>query len=154
VPESSPQSNAALIRKRLLTGQAATAKFTPYYTEGSDIETAAALLSDELGPLLPIDVLLLGMGADMHTASLFPGAQGVTEAMAQDAPMLLPITIDGQDVKRFTLSAPALRGAASCHILITGDEKRAALAQAETLDPKLAPVKTVLDNSVVHWSTA
>ncbi|MEP1767416.1 MAG: 6-phosphogluconolactonase [Sulfitobacter sp.] len=154
VPEDHPQSNAALIRKRLLTGQAASAAFTPYYTEGSDIETAAAQLSSSLAPMLPIDVLLLGMGADMHTASLFPGAQGVAAAMEDDAPMLLPITIEGQDVKRFTLSAPALRAAGMCHVLITGEEKRTALAQADKLEPAQAPVKTVLDNSIVHWSAA
>lgn len=152
VPEDNAQSNAALIRARLLTGRAAAAGFTPYFTAEHDIDTAAAALSDMLSPRLPIDVLLLGMGADMHTASLFPGAGGVTAAMANDAPMLLPITVKGQEAQRITLTGPALRGAGAVHLLITGQDKRAALTLAQTLPAELAPVQTVLSNSIIHWS--
>ena len=152
VPEDDPQSNAALIRKRLLTGRAAAATFTPYYAEGHEINSAALTISTELSPLLPLDVVLLGMGADMHTASLFPGAKGIGAAMSKDAPMLLPISVEGQDIQRFTLTAPALRAAGAIHLLITGEDKRAALTQAQGLPPEQAPVRLVLDKSSVHWS--
>lgn len=152
VPEDDAQSNAALIRARLLTGRAAAAGFTPYFTADRDIDAAAAALSKSLSVRLPIDVLLLGMGADMHTASLFPDAEGLTPAMASDAPMLLPITVKGQQVQRMTLTAPALRGAGTVHLLITGQDKRAALTQAQGLPAMQAPVQTVLPNSIIHWS--
>ena len=154
VPEDDPQSNAALIRARLLTGFAAAAKFTPYYTDTGDIDTAARSLSETLAHFLPIDVLLLGMGADMHTASLFPKADGLAEAMADDAPLLLPITAPGQKSRRFSLTAPALRSARKTHLLITGNDKRAALEQAAGLPPMQAPVQTILSDATIHWSAA
>lgn len=152
VPESNPQSNAALVRKRLLTGHAAQAHFTPYFTAETDSDSAARNLSDQLSSLAPIDVLLLGMGADMHTASLFPGSDGLVDALADDAQMLLPISIAGQDVQRFTLTAPFLRSAKATHLLITGEDKRQAIGLAQTLPPAEAPVQTVLPNATVHWS--
>jgi len=152
VAEDSELSNAALIRKRFLVDRAAAVTFTPYFCVDQTIEAAARSLSENLKSLLPIDVLLLGMGADMHTASLFPGASGLTEAMSDDAPMLLPIAVEGQAIQRLTLSAPALRGAGATHLLITGEDKRTALKTAQTLDPMLAPIQTVLPNANVHWS--
>ena len=152
VPETDPQSDAALVRARLLTGPAAAARFTPYYNAESDIATAARELSDQLEPLLPLDVLLLGMGADMHTASLFPDAEGLEVALEEGAPMLLPITVPSQQNQRFTLTAPALRSARSTHVLIIGDDKRAALNQAQTLPADQAPVQIVLNDATIHWS--
>ncbi len=154
VPESNPQSNAALIRKRLLTGHAATAKFTPYFMENTDSVVAANQLSSELSSLAPIDVLLLGMGADMHTASLFPGSDGLAEALNEDAQMLLPISIEGQEVQRFTLTGPYLKSAQATHVLITGEDKRKAITQAQSLSPTEAPVQVVLSNALIHWSAA
>jgi 6-phosphogluconolactonase len=101
VPQIDPQSNAALIKQRLLTCAAAAAQFTPYYSATSQIAEAAAGLSTELQALLPIDVLLLGMGADMHMASLFPDAAGLDAALSQDAPMFLPVSVPGHTVQRF-----------------------------------------------------
>lgn len=152
VPEYDPQSNAALIRARLLQNNAAAADFTPYYAEGSTIEAAATQLSKQLAPLLPLDVLLLGMGADMHTASLFPGAEGLDAALAADAPLLMSLTVPDHENRRFSLTAPALQGAGATHLLITGPDKRAALDRAQTLTAQDAPVQTVLPTATVHWS--
>ena len=154
VPEHDAQSNAALIRKRLLTGHAAAAEFTPYFTDQSPITTAAADLSVQLSHLLPIDVMLLGMGADMHTASLFPNSDGLEDALAPDAPMFLPVSVAGQDIKRFTLTGPALRTARSTHVLITGTEKHKALSLAQTRSEQEAPIQTVLPQATVHWSAS
>ena len=97
-------------------------------------------------------VLLLGMGADMHTASLFPGSNGLEAAMAADAPALCPIDVDGQDIGRITLSRRVLEGAMSKHLVIFGDEKRAAVEQAQSLPALQAPIGAVLNEATVHWA--
>ena len=152
VPEDHPQSNANLIKARLLTGYATAARFTPYFTPDANIHNAAAVLSEQLFNLNPIDVLLLGMGADMHTASLFPASHGLADAMALDAPMFLPIEVTGQEIHRITLTAPTLEQASKTHLLITGDDKRNALALAQSLPAEQAPVQIILPNATIHWS--
>jgi 6-phosphogluconolactonase len=152
VPESSDRSNTRLVRERLIRGRAAQARLVPLYAPAEEPEAMLAALEDGLKPHLPISVLLLGMGADMHTASLFPGADRLEEALAPNAPILLPMRAEAAGEPRITLTAPVLREAFNIHILITGNEKRAALERAMTLTPMEAPVRAVLDNATVHWA--
>ena len=152
VPESSPRSNTAMVRARLLQGAAAAATLLPLYADAPEPEAALLALSEGIAPYLPITVLLLGMGADMHTASLFPGADLLAEALAPNAPILLPMRAPGAGEPRITLTAPVLQGAQHIHILITGAEKRAALTAAQFLTPAYAPVRAILDHATVHWA--
>jgi len=152
VPEDSPRSNTRLLRERLLRGKAAGATLVPLFAPAAMPEERLDELAEGLRPHLPISVLLLGMGADMHTASLFPGADRLADALAPDAPLLLPMRADAAGEPRITLTAPVLRGAMNIHILITGQEKRDALERALALPPEEAPVRAVLDNATVHWA--
>ena len=152
VPEDNPRSNTALIRQRLIRGKAAGANLIPLYASTANPEDSLDALADGIAPHLPISVLLLGMGTDMHTASLFPGADRLAEGLAHDAPILLPMRADAAGEPRITLSARVLKDAMSCHILITGADKRAALERAQHLTELEAPVKAVLANATVHWA--
>ncbi len=152
VPESSDRSNTRLVRERLLRGRAAQARLVPLYAPAAQPEEMLEALEDGLRPHLPISVLLLGMGTDMHTASLFPGADRLEEALSASAPLLLPMRAEAAGEPRITLTAPVLREAFNIHILITGQAKRDALERAMTLTPQEAPVRAVLDNATVHWA--
>jgi 6-phosphogluconolactonase len=152
VDENSPRSNTRLLKQRLLQGKAAAAQIVPLYADTPKPEDAMEALAEGLRPHLPISVLLLGMGADMHTASLFPGADRLEEALSDKAPILLPMRADAAGEPRITLSAPVLRGALRTHILITGAAKRQAIEQAETLPIAKAPVRVVLEEATVHWA--
>ena len=152
VDEDSPRSNTAMLRKRLLVSRASAATLIPLFKAGEVAEDAMEELAAGLEGHLPISVLLLGMGADMHTASLFPGADNLEAALASDAPLLMPMRAEGAGEPRITLTAPVLNGALSKHIVITGAEKREALERARHLDPKEAPVAAVLQGATVHWA--
>ncbi len=152
VPEDNPRSNTALIRTRLLTARAAEATLVPLYAHTAEPEQALDALSDGIRPHLPISVLMLGMGADMHTASLFPGADKLAQAMASDAPPLMALRAEAVGEPRITLTLPVLRAAMRIHVLITGTEKRAALERARNLPHEQAPIAALLDQAQVHWA--
>lgn len=152
VPEDSPRSNTALIKKRLLISKAKAATFIPLYMNALVPEDKIGALCEGLERYLPISVLLLGMGEDMHTASLFPGADSLAAALADDAPPLMAMRADAAGEPRITLTAPVLRGALATHIVITGAAKRAAIERAAGLSPLEAPIACVLGQAIVHWA--
>jgi 6-phosphogluconolactonase len=152
VPTDHPRSNAALLRKRLLVGPAEAANFIPFYDGSPSAEAMIAAQEPDIRAKLPISVALLGMGDDMHTASLFPRGDNLRLALDLHAPTLIPMRVDGVPEQRISLSAPVLRDALRLHIVITGDDKKAALERAQTLPAEEAPVRAILDKAVVHWA--
>ncbi|WP_108484337.1 6-phosphogluconolactonase [Oceaniglobus ichthyenteri] len=152
VPETSDRSNTRLLRERLLVDRAAAAQYLPLYGDAPIPEDRLDALGAAIAPHLPLSVLLLGMGADMHTASLFPGADMLEDALDQSAPPLMAMRAPGAPEPRITLTAPVLRGAISTHVVITGDEKRKALERARSLSPAEAPISVVLGDATIHWA--
>ncbi|MFL4471066.1 6-phosphogluconolactonase [Tateyamaria armeniaca] len=151
VPEDHERSNAKLLKDHLFVDRAADARFIPFHVDGETPESAAPGLSEKLAEEMPISLLLLGMGADMHTASLFPGADGLADMLADDAPLVVPVSVEGQE-PRISFSGPALAGAMAKHLVIYGHEKRGALEAAQSLSPTEAPIKVVMDGLTVHWA--
>ena len=145
VPETSERSNTRLIRETLLQNKAAVASFVPFYKEAYLPENVMDQLIGDVERALPLDVCVLGMGEDMHTASLFPGADRLDEALEVSAEALYPMRAPGAPETRMTLSAAALRDAAEIHLLINGEGKRVALNKAQQEGPWAdAPVRAVL----------
>lgn len=154
VDEGSPRSNTALLKQRLMVSRASAATLIPLFLPGSEPEAAMEVLAAGLEPHLPISILLLGMGADMHTASLFPGADNLPAALDDAAPLLMPMRAPGAGPgeARITLTAPVLNGALIKHVVITGAEKRAALERAMHLPPAEAPIRAVAQGATIHWA--
>lgn len=146
------RSNGRMLRRHLLRDRAAAATYIDLYTGDPAPDDAAEALAEAIRPHLPITVVLLGMGNDMHTASLFPGADRLAEGLAADAPLVLPIRAEGAEEPRITLTRTALADAMNLHVLIMGPEKREALERAQKLDPIQAPIRCFLDIATVHWA--
>lgn len=153
VPADSERSNQQMVQGTLFAGRAEAARFVPLRREGLDqeaeMEAVCAGLDQEA---LPLCVAVLGMGDDMHTASLFPGSEGLDAALADDAPPALAVSSRAAAELRITLSVRTL-AAAERHLLITGEGKRQALKCATEIgDPRQAPVCAVVDGATVHWA--
>lgn len=129
VPPSDPASNEGLLRRTLGPALAAGATLAPMYA--ADALEDAAARADAVYARLPIDVALLGMGGDGHTASWFPGAEGLAEALgASHTVAPVRATAAAGAAARLTLTRGALTRAARVVLLITGAEKQAVLQRA------------------------
>lgn len=152
VGEDDARSNAALVKKHLMVGSAQKAHYVSLYVHGKTPQAGLAAVTKAIAPHLPITVLLAGMGADLHTASLFPDAANIADALAQDAPPVMMMHPKSQPEARITLTAPVLRAALHSHIMITGADKRAALERLDAASPLTAPVAILVGRAKIHWA--
>lgn len=152
VPGDHPRSNTKLLKERLLVNRAADATLLPLYVPTDEPEAGLPELIPSIEARLPIAVAVLGMGADMHTASLFPDSAELDAALASNAPALLPVRPASQPEARITLAAHVLNGAIHKHVVFKGKDKREALEKARSLPPQQAPIRAVLDGATVHYS--
>lgn len=123
VPESDPQSNSAMIRRTLFgRGIAPAHRFLRFKTELNDPEATVREFErewHELG-IEKIDTVVLGVGDDGHTASLFPGS----EALQVDDRIATALFVPKLDMWRVTITKPVIRAAALRMVQLMGEPKR------------------------------
>ncbi len=159
VDAGAPRSNAALVRRHLLTGKAAVARFLPLYTPDHTPEAGwlAAELRLRLAPM-PLTVAVLGMGEDGHTASFFPGGDRLGAALdPRTTRMTEIIRAPSAGEPRITLTLATLLAAERLVLHIEGEAKRRVLEGALADGPVTdMPVRTVLNQDKVpvevHWA--
>jgi 6-phosphogluconolactonase len=155
VPPDDEASNEGLVRRELKTALDAGARVGPMYAPPT-VEQAADLAEAIYAPLR-IDIALMGMGGDGHTASWFPGAAKLGEALDLDNPRtviaLTAAQADGSP-ERLTLTRSAFKRIGSVVLLITGADKRARLEAALGGDyaPVAALFARVLPQPEVLWA--
>lgn len=126
VPPNHPDSNYGMSRRSLLD-LVPIQPDSVYRMEADDADLDAA--ADRYAQLLPqhLDLVLLGMGTDGHTASLFPGDEALDEQERRAAPATAP-----NGSRRMTLTFPTLNAARHVIFLVLGTDKRDALRQIRT----------------------
>lgn len=150
VPHGHADSNTTLVRQHLLQGAAAQACLIPFFeTWAPDASPSdlARRANERLATLpWPLDALVLGMGDDGHTASLFPGAPGLAAALTSAGPVACthPATAGHA---RLTLTLPVLCAARYTALSIAGSAKRTVYLRALQGPDAALPVSLVLHGS-------
>ena len=89
VPENHSDSNSAMVKSLLLQGTAAAAKWIDFGAGQDDADKELARVAEILSAIETFDVVILGMGTDAHTASLFPCSIELPEGLNTKAPVLM-----------------------------------------------------------------
>lgn len=150
VPETDPASNAALVKAHLLQGRAAAARFVPLYTGEASAAAAEASLADTFKNLPhPFAALILGMGDDGHTASLFPASPNLTAGLAlegsvADTPPCLAQVGAVAPTERMSLTLPWILHARRVYLQFGGAGKVEVFNAALAAPNRQYPVSFVL----------
>ncbi len=147
VADDSPRSNARLIRQTLLRDAAAAARFAPLADSRLSPDQELAAANARIADLpSPADLVVLGMGEDGHTASWFPGADNLAEAINPGArALVVRISAPGAPEPRLTLSARVILRARALALHIEGAAKLSTLERALAAGPvEEMPVRAAL----------
>lgn len=158
VSESSSDSNARLVRENLLQGAASAASFVALKTAHSTPYEAEQCLNVQLAEFCEaIDVVVLGMGTDGHTASYFKNSDTLQDVMnPQGEKACLGITPADAAYPRMTLTLPVLARAKSIFLHIVGPEKYAVINRALNDTASDLPIGAVMralqNNAAIYYA--
>ena len=157
VPVDHPDNNEKMIRNTLLQGAASDANFISLYRSGMSPEDACEVVNKELSQLaLPFDVVVLGMGNDGHTASLFPDLPNINTLLESDN--FCEVTRPrAADHRRITMTPKTLLRTRQISLLLFGAYKREVLQHAMGAgSASECPVRIVLHQSdipvTIYWA--
>lgn len=142
VPPDHEASNQRMIANAFASALASGATLKPLYAAAPTVE-AAADLADADYAALHIDIAVMGMGADAHTASWFPGVTHHPFNAARTVVAVHAPNAAGA-AERLTLTRAAYSRAGRALLLLTGEDKRLRLEAARLEPAERAPVAALL----------
>jgi len=146
VDTASGQSNENLVKAELLERGAGAAAFEGMYREHRSVEAACDAVEACYRAFFPFDVVVLGMGGDGHTASLFPHCPEL-ETLLGTTKLCGAAEAPSEPRMRMSLSLHAIASAAHCYLHMEGGEKLAVYEAAVNGDDVAQmPVRAVLNH--------
>lgn len=146
-----PDSNEHMVRTCLLQQNAAQAQFISLYNEHQCLENAVTLTNERIGVLPQFDVVILGMGEDGHTASLFPDSAEIKTALSDKVNAVTFVKPRAAPYDRITLTKTRLLNTRSIYIYLVGEKKMAVLQEALRSDDELLmPIRAFLNHPEVN----
>jgi 6-phosphogluconolactonase len=130
VPQNSPYSNETLIRESLMSTLAQNAHFHSMVIDSTNYVENLKLATIENRVFESPDVIVLGMGDDGHTASLFPNDTTSDLAYTSDE-ILANTNAPNEPTRRITFCGPILQKGKHLFLMITGGKKLEVLAKSE-----------------------
>lgn len=160
VPLQHSASNEAMISTSLVQASSNGATFMGLFQEASSLQEAASKANEHYRAFSDgCDVMVLGMGPDGHTASLFPAAEGLAAAMRPEADTtVFAITarqsaVTGENTERLSIGLNTILKSKHIILLISGTDKLAIYKQALCCsDLESLPVAAVIQQQKVPVS--
>jgi len=148
VENTNKDSNEYLVKTTLLQNYASKAKFIGMYQENKNIYESELIVSKKYKKLSPFDIVILGMGNDSHTASLFPNNKKLKEAFnLENKNLCISIVPDTAPYERMSLTLNAILSAKNIILHIEGEKKLKVYKDAlKSEDSFETPISAVLNN--------
>ncbi len=152
VDEDHEASNTSLVKNNLIQNKAAAARFIELKSDVDDANKGVNAAESNLASMSqPFDALILGMGEDGHTASLFPCSEqihdGLNMSSGRTCIAVQPTTAPHQ---RISLTLPALLNSRHIFLHLTGEKKKQVLLDAiENATEAQKPITAVVNRAPV-----
>ena len=148
VDTTSNDSNDRLLRENLLQNYAVNATFFSLKQADNLTESYLADLTKLANDFMPLDVAILGMGEDGHTASIFPCSAQVHQGLDENAePSLITVVPTTVPYERVTFNFAALIQSSNLYLHVVGQSKQDVISQAlANDDASQMPIRAFLQN--------
>ena len=149
LPNEHPDQNGTLIRNCLLINKASSANFYPLILNSTDPELNLSALESSIKKIIqPFTVVILGMGTDGHTASLFPCSEELEEGLDLNSNNDLIITNPTTaPYQRISFTRKALLNTENLYLHCYGEEKKKILDNLDSNTEKTYPIKAFIQQT-------